>query len=75
MTDKKNRNEYFRQYRKANRDTYNAYIRNYNEHNKLKNYRRLAAYYKRKAEELEALKIEEVEGNQGEENIDGKNEP
>lgn len=53
MSEKKNRNEYFRRYRAANRELYNAYYRNYNRNNKLKNYKRLAEYYKRKAEELE----------------------
>lgn len=67
--DKNNRNEYFRQYRNANRDAYNAYMRNYNKDNKLKTYKRLAAYYKRKVEEMEGL-----EANESEENIDDGNE-
>lgn len=70
MTDKKNRNEYFRQYRAANRDRYNEYIRNYNRKNKLKNYLRLAGYYQRKAEELEKQEV-----SKNEENLNGEHEP
>ena len=51
--DKKDRNPYFRAYRDANREHYNEYNRSYYQANKLKNYKRLAAYYKRKVEELE----------------------
>ena len=51
--EKKNRNAYFRRYRDADRERYNEYNRNYYRNNKLKNYKRLAAYYQRKAEELE----------------------
>ena len=50
--EKKNRNAYFRRYRDANRERYNEYQRNYYHSNKLNNYKRLAAYYQRKAEEL-----------------------
>lgn len=51
--EKKNRNAYFRRYRDANRERYNEYQRNYYHSNKLNNYKRLAAYYQRKVEELE----------------------
>lgn len=51
--DKKDRNPYFRAYRDANRERLTEYNRNYYRNNKLKNYKRLAAYYQRKAEELE----------------------
>ena len=51
--DKKDRNPYFRAYRDANRERITEYNRNYYRNNKLKNYKRLAAYYQRKAEEME----------------------
>ena len=51
--EKKNRNPYFRAYRDANRERLTEYNRNYYRNNKLKNYKRLAAYYQRKVEELE----------------------
>ena len=51
--EKKNRNAYFRRYSDADRERYNEYNRNYYQNNKLKNYKRLAAYYQRKVEELE----------------------
>lgn len=57
--DKKDRNPYFRAYRDANRERLTEYNRNYYRNNKLKNYKRLAAYYQRKAEELEATQNEE----------------
>ena len=56
--DKKNRNAYFKHYRDSDRERYNEYNRNYYRNNKLKNYKRLAAYYQRKAEELERLERE-----------------
>ena len=59
--DKKDRNPYFRAYRDANRECYNEYHRNYYQANKLKNYKRLAAYYQRKVEELE---LQEDDSNQ-----------
>lgn len=55
--DKKDRTTYFRQYRDANRQRITEYNRNYYRNNKLKNYKRLAAYYKRKAEELEKQEV------------------
>ena len=65
--EKKNRNAYFRRYRDADRERYNEYNRNYYRNNKLKNYKRLAAYYQRKVEEMEAT--------QNEENLNGEHEP
>lgn len=65
--DKKDRNPYFRAYRDANRERLTEYNRNYYRNNKLKNYKRLAAYYQRKAEEMEAT--------QNEENLDNRDEP
>lgn len=56
MSDKKDRNPYFRAYRDANRERITEYNRNYYRNNKLKNYKRLAAYYQRKVEEMENLK-------------------
>lgn len=57
--EKKDRNPYFRAYRDANRERLNEYHRNYTKANKLQTYKRLAVYYQRKAEELEAKKNEE----------------
>ena len=65
--EKKNRYAYLRSYRDADRERYNEYNRNYYRNNKLKNYKRLAAYYQRKVEEMEAT--------QNEENLNGEHEP
>lgn len=65
--EKKDRNPYFRAYRDANRERITEYNRNYYRNNKLKNYKRLAAYYQRKVEEMEATRNEE--------NLDGRDDP
>lgn len=73
MDEKNNRRaEYQKQYKATHRDELNAYHRKYYNQNKLRTYKRLAGYYKRKAEEMEKQEGEKT-GN--EENLNGRNEP